>query len=130
METLKKDLEDDDAVSMLVVGTESGLVLILDQEGRTILKRWQLPAAPVHMSVTGVKDIEFRIICACRDGNVYTIKNGEVTGNVIELEAMPCALCRIDKSVLVGCMSNTVHAFHIKGKRQYSLYVPAPIACM
>ena len=52
-------------------------------------------------------------MCACRDGNVYTIKNGEVTGNVIELEAMPCALCRIDKSVLVGCMSNTVHAFHI-----------------
>jgi Bardet-Biedl syndrome 1 protein len=130
MEVLKKEMDDDDAVSMLVVGTEAKQVLVLDAAGSSILVSATLVSVPVFLGVTGLYSVDYRVVCACRDGNVYTIKNGEVTGNVIELEAMPCALCRIDKSVLVGCMSNTVHAFHIKGKRQYSLYVPAPIACM
>ena len=99
------------------------------RRGGLVDPREHLPRCPPS-SVSPACSVDYRVVCACRDGNVYTIKNGEVTGNVIELEAMPCALCRIDKSVLVGCMSNTVHAFHIKGKRQYSLYVPAPIACM
>ena len=72
MEVLKKELEDDDAISMLVVGTESGSVLILDPSGTSVLKAFQLPAAPLYMNVSGVKDIEYRIVCACRDGNVHS----------------------------------------------------------
>ena len=42
MEVLKKELEEEDAVSMLVVGTEAGQVLILDPSGQSISKQWQL----------------------------------------------------------------------------------------
>ena len=130
MEVLKKELEDDDAVSMLVVGTESGSVLILDPSGTSVLKAFQLPAAPVYMNVSGVKDIEYRIVCACRDGNVHSIKESGPSGVVIELESMPCGLARQDKNILVGCMSNVIHAFSLRGKKQYSIYLPGAISCM
>jgi len=130
MEVLKKDLEDDDAVSMLVVGTEAGQVLILDPPGATVQYKVQLVSAPVFMHVGGTLAVEWRVICACRDGNVYTIKNGELTGTVIELESMPCGLVRLDKTIVVGCMNSAFHAFHIKGKKTYSVYLDHPITCM
>ena len=130
MEVLKKDLEDDDAVSMLVIGTEAGQVLILDPSGTSVHKQWQLPSAPVYMTVSGVKDIEYRIVCACRDGNVHSIKESGPSGVVIELESMPCGLVRQDKNIIVGCMSNVVHAFSLRGKKQYSIYLPDAISCM
>jgi len=130
MEVLRKDLEEDDAVSMLVVGTEAGQVLILDPAGTSVSKKWQLPSAPVYMAITGVRDIEFRIVCACRDGNVHTIKESGPSGVVIELESMPCGLVRQDKHILVGCMSSVIHAFTLRGKKAYSIYLPDPISCM
>ena len=130
MESLKKELEEDDAVSMLVVGTEAGDILVLNPAGTEVVKRWKLPSAPVHMAVTGVKDIEFRIVCACRDGNIHTVKETGPSGAVIELESMPCGLVRLDKYIVVGCMSNVVHAFTLRGKKAYSIYLPDAISCM
>ena len=94
MEVLKKDIEDETATSMLVVGTESGLVLVLEPGGTSVQVKLQLPSAPVHIAVTGAKLIDYRIVCACRDGNVYTVKNGELSGVVIELESLPCGIVR------------------------------------
>ena len=68
----------------------------------------QLPAVPVLLAVTGMMAVEWRAVCACRDGNVYTVKGGELTGTVIELESMPSCLVRLEKAILVGCMSNQV----------------------
>ena len=36
---------------------------------------------------------------ACRDGNIYTIKNGQVLSNVIELETQPVGLVRFDAGI-------------------------------
>jgi len=130
METLKKDMEDDDAVSMLVAGTEAGQVLILEPSGTAVSSKIQLPSPPVFLAVTGLHAVEYRIVCACRDGHLYTIKNGEQTGAVIELEAMPCGLVRMDKTILVSCMSSVLHAFHIKGKKTFSIYLPSPATCI
>jgi Bardet-Biedl syndrome 1 protein len=33
-----------------------------------------LPSVPVFMSVSGLFDVEFRIVVSCRDGNIYTLK--------------------------------------------------------
>jgi Bardet-Biedl syndrome 1 protein len=106
------------------------------------------------MAISGAKLIDYRIVCACRDGNVYTIKNGELSGVVIELESLACGIIRLDKLIVVGCMNNVVHAFTLRGKPQYggghfdgvarlgsagvwlaarvrySIYLPEPIVCM
>ena len=47
--------------------------------------------------MTGMMAVEWRAVCACRDGNVYTVKGGELTGTVIELESMPSCLVRLEK---------------------------------
>ena len=53
------------------------------------------------------------------------------TGFVIELEAQPCGIVRIDKSIIVGCMGNVCHSYFKKGtKKNYSIYLPAPITNM
>ena len=40
----------------------------------------KLPAVPVFITVTGLLDVDYRIVVAARDGNLYTMKNGELTG--------------------------------------------------
>eukprot|EP00947_MAST-08B_sp_MAST-8B-sp1_P003262 g3262.t1 len=130
MGTLKKNLEDDDAISSLVIGTENKQVLVLDPPGSTVLQRCTLRGVPVMMAITGLYDVDFRIVVAGRDGNIYTIKNGEVMGTVIQLETQICGLVRLQKNILVGCVDQAVHSFHIKGKKNYSLLMPAPIRDM
>lgn len=128
METLAKDSSSgDNPVTMLVVATESRHVLILDSQGTTVLKKILLPSVPVCMCVNGSYDVEYRIIVACRNGNIYTIKKGVLLGTVIELETQPVGMVVIEKNILVGCMDNIIHSFHFKGKKNYSIYLPEPI---
>lgn len=130
MEVLKQNMEDPTAVSSLVLGTENRMIYILDSHALNIATKVQLEAVPSFMSVLGLYDVEYRITVACRDGNIYTIKNGQVLSSVIELETQPVGLVRYDKNIYVGCMDNVVHGFHFKGKKQHSLYLPCPISCM
>lgn len=205
-----KGSEEPDSVSCPVIGTESGHVIVLDQNGTQMLLRVQLPSAPAFLSVVGLLDVEYRIavreygpagprapaaLCvlastsihqakaapaetpdcrlrpvagwlvsvvlvaltdlgppsslpprpapsclassparavqvACRTNVVYLIKNGEVQPTAIELETAPCGLAQTAKIIIVACMNRAVHAFHTKGKKAYSLYMPAPIVVM
>lgn len=115
------------SVSSLVIGTEAKQVLILDPPGNSIRVKCTLPAVPVFMGITGLFDVEYRIVVACRDGAVYTIKNGTVTSTVIELQSHPVGLVRMQKSIYVGTMDNTIHCYHIKGTKSFSLYMPCRI---
>eukprot|EP00002_Diphylleia_rotans_P010307 TRINITY_DN2075_c0_g1_i3.p1 TRINITY_DN2075_c0_g1~~TRINITY_DN2075_c0_g1_i3.p1 ORF type:complete len:559 (+),score=112.06 TRINITY_DN2075_c0_g1_i3:50-1726(+) len=130
MEVLKKNLDEDDSVGMLVVGTESKEVLILAPNGSTILHKVTLRGVPAFIGITGLYDVDYRIVVACRDGNLYTIKSGELMSVVIQLEAQPCGLVRIDKHIYVGCMNNVLNCYHIKGKKTFSTYFTSPITNM
>jgi len=95
METMNKDSDAADAVSSLVIGTENNEVLILDSSGSSVVCKATLPSAPAILAITGLYAVEWRIVVGCRDGKIYTIKNGDtrgvavVTGTVIELETQP-----------------------------------------
>ena len=131
IETVCKDTEDSKGICSLVVGTEHGEVLILEPSGTAISKRIVVSnSAPAFIASQGLLDVDYRIVVATRSGNIYSIKNGKVQGNPIELETMPCGLLIIDKHLIVGCMDNVVHSFHVKGKKNYSIYLPAAILCM
>ena len=58
----------------LVIGTENRRVLVLDPPGNTILANVKLPGVPVNLGITGLHDVDYRIVVACRDGKIYTIK--------------------------------------------------------
>jgi Bardet-Biedl syndrome 1 protein len=130
MTVLKKDKDEHGAIGCLVIGTENSRILILDPTGSSIMKKVQLPSIPAFIVATGLYDVDYRIVVACRNGNVYTVRDGELTGIVIELESQPCGLARVDKSVMVGTMANVLHSYHVKGKKQYSVYLPSSITNM
>jgi Bardet-Biedl syndrome 1 protein len=132
METLKKDTDAEDAVSSLVIGTEACQVLILDSSGSKVVCEATLPSQPAILAITGLYDVEWRIVVGCRDGKIYTIKNGEtrgqavVTGTVIELETQPVSIARIDKYIYTTTMDGNLMCFHIKGRKVFSIALPAP----
>ena len=76
-------MADDDAVSCLVLGTESRSVYVLDPEAFTVLANMTLPAVPVLLHVSGLYDVEFRVIVACRDGSVYVLRRGNNNGKLL-----------------------------------------------
>jgi Bardet-Biedl syndrome 1 protein len=71
---LNKNSQDDDAINCLVVGSEQKIVYILDSEAFTILTTIDCPNIPAFLNVTGLYDVEYRIIVGCRDGFVHIFK--------------------------------------------------------
>ncbi|KAK1788178.1 hypothetical protein P4O66_016643 [Electrophorus voltai] len=129
--TLKKNMVDEDAVSCLVVGTESQDVYILDPEAFTILSKMSLPSVPTLMDVTGQFDVEFRIIIACRNGNIYILRRDSPKPKYcIELCSHPVGLVRMGKNVVVGCAQETLQGYTQKGKKLWTAYLPAPVTTM
>jgi formate/nitrite transporter FocA (FNT family) len=57
-----------------VIGTENKEILILNPAGSTTLVRCRLKDVPAFMAVSGSFDVEYRIVVACRDHKVYTVK--------------------------------------------------------
>lgn len=130
MVVLNKDKDDSTGLGCLVVGTENRFVLILDNTGASVQKKIQLPSTPVHLMCAGLLDVEYRVIAACRNGSVYCIKNGTLQGVVIEPEAQVVGLCRYDNLLAIGTMANALHYFHLKGKKQSTVYLPSAITNM
>ncbi|KAL5009297.1 hypothetical protein ScPMuIL_014878 [Solemya velum] len=119
LSTLKKSVADDDAISCLVLGTESKAVYVLDPEAFTVLTTMELSSVPVFLSVTGLYDVEYRIVVACRNGCIYTLKRGntDTFKYCIELNSQPVGLERLNKTIYVGCMDETLHCYTTKGKK-------------
>mmetsp|Transcript_20772 Transcript_20772/g.53229 ORF Transcript_20772/g.53229 Transcript_20772/m.53229 type:complete len:619 (+) Transcript_20772:542-2398(+) len=130
--TVNKSHEEPDSVSCLMVGTESGKLLLLNPTGTAVAKTIALGrgSIPTHMVNTGVLDVEWRTAVACRDGKIYQLKNGELQSVVIELEAPCVGLLRNAKTFIIGCMSNTIHQYQMKGKKTYSVYLPAALVAL
>lgn len=65
VETLKRDSDDHDGVTLCVVGTESGHVYILppDCSGSATLCKVTIGAVPVLMCPSGRFDVEWRYSC-------------------------------------------------------------------
>lgn len=127
---IQKDLEMEMGSSMLVLGTEDKWVYVLDQIGSSILKKVQVPSVPVFICCVGLFVAESRIVLACRESKVVTVKNGVLLSNIIELETPPSSMVVLDKYIFVGSYDHKVHCFHMKGRKLYTHYMPFPIVCM
>ncbi|KAK0059786.1 Bardet-Biedl syndrome 1 protein [Biomphalaria pfeifferi] len=132
LSTMKKSVPDDDAISCLVLGTENKSIYILDPEAFTVLATVNLPNVPVFISVNGLFDVDYRIVVSCRNGCIYTLKRGstDVTRNMIELNSQPVGMERVNKNIYVGCMDETLHCFTSKGKKLWTVRLPASITAM
>ena len=118
-------------MACLVLGTESCSVYILDPEAFTIMDSLGLPSPPVLLSVSGLYDVEFRIIVACRSGELCVLKRGWQTAKIIcPLDSQPVGLVRRDKNITVATMDNSLMAVNSKGKKLWSVKLPHSIICI
>ncbi|XP_071794355.1 BBSome complex member BBS1-like [Asterias amurensis] len=131
LDILKKSSAEEDGISCIVVGTESKEVYILDPEAFTILAKMSIQSVPVFMSVSGLYDVEYRIIVSCRNGNIYSLKRGmKMAKHCVELNSQPVGLERVGKNIVVGCMDQTLQCFTIKGKKLWCVYLSSSITTM
>ena len=130
MEIIRQDREDMDAVSSLVIGTEACDVLLLSPMGSAIDARCTLPSVPQMLAVVGLKDVNYRVVVGCRDGNIYQVKNGQILGRKLELESGPVALIALSNSIVVACMDRTIHSYTFKGRKNYSIHLPSNVTSL
>lgn len=127
---LKLDEDYENSVSILVIGTEHKFIYILDKSGSSITNKIVLPDVPAFMATAGLFNSEYRILVACRDCNIYSIKSGQLMPSIIELETHSIGLINLDRNIFVGSVDQKVHCFHLKGRKLYTLYMPDQISCM
>lgn len=124
---IQKGLDEEKAVSQLVIGTENGELLIMDPGVKQIKNKIELKSVPVYLDVQGQYDVDYRILVACRDGKIYSIRNGQDGGQLFSIDSMPIGMVRLDKTILIAGMNQTLYSFFTKGKKNFTLIMPEQI---
>ena len=127
MEVICKSHDNERAVGMVVLGTEGSQVLILEPAATAVQRVVDLPSVPCLIAISGVYEIEHRIFVACRNAVIYVVKSGKLSGSPFEFEHDIVAMTCVDKSLLVACVDRSVQSFGFKGKRNFSIFFPAPV---
>ena len=126
---MNKSLDEEKTVQLLIIGTESKELYVLDNTGMAVKKKITgLKSVPCLIQATGQFDVDYRIYVACRDGKVYLIRNGEIVPEITySIESKPVGMLIFEKQVVIASMNNTLHSFYLKGKKNFSLNMPCPI---
>ena len=131
MTAIHRGDSDVNAVSSLVIGTESAELHFLDFSGSQITKSMQIPSVPFSVVVIGLLSIDYRVIVATRSAIIYTLRNGKLLGNYIEMESAITAMAAFNQNIIVSTLNRTLSAFHIKGSnvKLWSLYFKVHYIC-
>ncbi len=78
MGKIRKNLEEEKSVTLLLLGTENRELFVLEQNGISIRDRYTLKAVPWFIEATGTYDVDYRIVIACRNGQIYTIRQKKI----------------------------------------------------
>ncbi|ESL09887.1 hypothetical protein TRSC58_02388 [Trypanosoma rangeli SC58] len=111
----------------LVVGSEDRYLYILKSSATEVHLRIKLPSVPDSIVTAGALRVEYRIILACRDGCVYSIKNGKLSNSIILPDGQIVQIARYDNLVAVATTQNTLSYFTLKGRRQSCVFLPLPV---
>ncbi|KFM79265.1 Bardet-Biedl syndrome 1 protein, partial [Stegodyphus mimosarum] len=131
LNSMKKSMAEEDAVSCLVLGTENQNVYVLEPDAFTILSAMSVPSVPVFMDVSGLFDVEFRIVVACRDGCLYTLKRGYKAARFcVKLKSQCVGLQRVNNNIVVGTMDDVLSSYNTKGKCLWNVKLPSNIVTL
>ncbi|KAH9601879.1 Bardet-Biedl syndrome 1 [Trypanosoma melophagium] len=113
--------------SCLVFGTEDRHIYILKSSLTEVYFKIKIPGVPASLLTAGLLRVDYRIIISSRDGCVYCIKNGKLSGSVIYPDGPIVQIARYDNLIAIATMQNTLSYFNLKGKRQSCVFIPFPI---
>ncbi len=83
-------------------------------------------SVPVSIFCEGQFDIDYKCFVACRNGAVYMISKGKVE-SVIQIDSKPIGFAKLDKSLIIAAMDNTLQSFSVRGKKNFSISLPSQI---
>ena len=139
MDTLKVDSEEADALSQLVVGTEDNFVYVLSPTITTngtngYLTRQRLPDVPVILNASGLFHAEWRVAVLCRNGHLYSVKNGDVKGQSvisgvsIQIGSHAIAIAQQGTLLWIGTTENKVCSYTTRGQKQREILLDGPLS--
>lgn len=123
-------MDEEKAVQLLLVGTEHQQMIIIEPNGQKVKQEIQLKSVPVFIQAHGTFEIDYRIFIACRDGRIYQFRSGRVGDHEIAIESKPVGMVKFEKSVVVAGMDNSLQCFYFKGKKSWSITMPAEICAL
>lgn len=130
MDKLKRYPGADLKQELLVVGTDTGRVLIIDLKNHACLKEFIFPNPISLISACGTFDQQYRIFVTLRGCNsMHVISDGRSTS----LTVLPCfPLLMISQSyhALVACNDDCVYIYNSSGIRVFSMDFAEAITCM
>ena len=124
---INKSLDEEKCPQMLIVGTEHQQMILLEPNGQKVKVEVALKSVPVFILADGQFDVDYRIFLACRDGRVYIYRAGKISDHEIGIESKPVGLVKFEKSILIAGMDCTLQSFYLKGKKNWSITMPAEI---
>lgn len=128
MNVIKKiNADDDEGITLLVVGTEGRNIFIIDGGECKIINKFKLAGMPSSICCHGAYDTDFRIYVACRNEIIYIIRNNEVQKTIIQVSSKIINMERLEKALYVACMSSYYHAYNPSGTKVFSIKQPAEI---
>ncbi|KAK0161845.1 hypothetical protein PV327_008253 [Microctonus hyperodae] len=123
---IRKDTWNDPACSCLIIGTESGEILILDPRSFALVDKHHLGWAPVAISTTGLWSGDGIIFVVSRDSRVGSLKKGLSTITLWDkLSAPAVAIAPLTcGGVAIITMDGVLVGFSSKGRRLWRVQLP------
>jgi Bardet-Biedl syndrome 1 protein len=79
-----------------------------------------LDGVPTFLIGEGTYDIDYKVFAACRNGYLYIV-SGDKVETQIKIDSKPISIARLDKSLVVAAIDNTVQCYSTKGKKNWSI---------
>jgi len=131
MTTLKKSkIDDPKGTSVIIIGSECGLIYVIDHSGTKIISKFRIPSVPYIIVAYGSYDVEYRINIATRNGLIYSIKDGEITPQVLNIGSKIVSMVRLNTTLAISTMDNYYSQYDVYGPKLFSILMPDSITCM
>ncbi|XP_015609578.1 Bardet-Biedl syndrome 1 protein homolog [Cephus cinctus] len=125
IDTIRKDSWNDPASSCLLIGTESGEILVLDSRAFSVVDKLPLGWPPVSLLSTGLWAGDGHIIAIGRDGKLGSVRKGCALRLWDKLSAPAVALTTLaGDNAAVAAMDGTLVGFSKKGIKLWQLQLP------
>lgn len=113
--------------SNIVVGTEGGNIFVIDSNGYKIISKFKLDSTPTFICTSGSYENDYRIHIACRNETIYTIKNGELQAEIIQIGSRVNGMIKYENSIYLSTVDRNYSSYSTNGRKNFSLKLPSQI---
>nr|CAI5861276.1 unnamed protein product [Callosobruchus analis] len=136
MTTLKKSTNDRYDVCCPVLTTESGNIFILDPANFSILYQAnanRIKSTPFLVAASGIFNVQYRIIIACRERHVCLLRKDWLEGKTI-IQTMNTISDFIiipdDGFIVIATVDKLLHCYTKKGHKLWSINMAHLVTCL